>query len=367
MQEKIRIEDLDIGKSLLVEGDNLEALKLIFPKYKGKVDLIYIDPPYNTSQVFTFTNGRQNTISRGRNGKIAYSDNLSLKDYLFFLEERLLLLRDYLSEQGSIYLHIDYKVGHYVKVLMDKIFGVDNFKNDITRIKSNPKNFERKAWGNEKDMILFYAKNYDMNIWNDIRMMLSDEEKKSNFKKKDSKGYYTTVPLHAPGETENGETGMEWRGMLPPSGRHWRVSPKKLDELDSYGMIEWSKNNNPRLKKYVNEHKGKKYQDVWCFKDPQNPSYPTEKNKEMLDLIIRQSSHQGSIILDCFCGSGSTLKEADKLGRRFVGIDNSSFAIEVTEEKLERENYQKIKIESGVKTEECANNYVLLKDKAFAK
>ncbi len=343
-----KIKEIDNKASLLVFGDNLEVMKKLLPIYEGKIDLIYIDPPYNTKQTFTVSEKRSSTISREKMGTVAYSDSYSLDEYLKFLEKRLKLLYRLLSDNGSIYLHIDYKIGHYVKILMDKIFGIQNFKNDITRIKSNPKNFDRKAWSNEKDMILFYSKNSSLNIWNYVKLPLTENEILRRFNKKDDRGYYTTVPLHAPGETNNGGTGKSWKGLLPPAGRHWRVSPEKLDELDEKGLIEWSKTGNPRLKKYAEDHKGKVYQDVWCFKDPQYPIYPTEKNEEMIELIIKQSSNEDSIVMDCFCGSGITLKCANSLGRKFVGIDCSKLAIEVTQSSLGEIDYQYLNMDKTI-------------------
>lgn len=318
------------SKSLVIKGDNLIGLSMLLSKYKGKIDLVYIDPPFNTSQIFTIDGERANTISRSTNGDVAYSDKMSLDEYLEFLRERLIIINELLSKEGSIYLHIDYKVGHYVKLLMDEIFGEKNFKNDITRIKSNPKNFHRKAYGNEKDLILFYSKDNQKNIWNEITQPLTDEELNKSFPKTDSNGRrYTTIPLHAPGETKGGATGMPWRNIPVPKGRHWRTDPKEFDILDKNGDIEWSSKGNPRIKKYADEHKGKKIQDIWTFKDPQYPVYPTEKNLEMIDLIVKQSSNKGSIVLDCFAGSGSTLLSAHNNGRKFIGIDNSNSSIKV--------------------------------------
>ena len=114
------------------------------------------------------------------------------------------------------------------------------------------------------------------------------------------------------------------------------------------GLIEWSKTGNPRLKKYAEEHKGKVYQDVWCFKDPQYPIYPTEKNEEMIELIIKQSSNPESIVLDCFCGSGITLKAANSLGRKFIGIDCSKLAIEVSQASLQRIDYQYLSMNKSI-------------------
>ena len=139
--------------NLLIQGDNVEGLNhLLFEKnLKGKIDLVYIDPPFATNGNFTITDGRATTISNSRNGVVAYSDKLTGQDFIEFLRKRLVLIKELLSNKGSIYLHIDYKIGHYVKVMMDEVFGIKNFRNDITRIKCNPKNFKRTGYGNVKD------------------------------------------------------------------------------------------------------------------------------------------------------------------------------------------------------------------------
>lgn len=314
--------------SFLLHGDNFDGLSYLLQNgYEEKIDLIYIDPPFNTDQVFVVDDERQNTVSRPRNGSVAYQDKFTLEAYLEFIRERVVLLHRLLSEQGSLYFHIDMKMGHYCKIILDEVFGSKNFKNDITRIKSNPKNFSRKAYGNEKDVLLFYAKNAKKNIWNNVKLSLTEDELKKLYKKKDANGYYTTIPLHAPGETKDGPTGQMWRGIFPPKGRHWRTDPREFDKLDAQGLIEWSSKGNPRIKKYAKDHNGKVIQDIWSFKDPQDPSYPTQKNAELLKQIIMQSSLDDSIVLDCFAGGGTTLVAAQKLGRRWIGMDNSQEAI----------------------------------------
>lgn len=231
------------------------------------------------------------------------------------------------------------QMGHYFKVMLDEIFGKECFKNDITRIKSNPKNFDRKAYGNQKDMILFYSKNPNKNIWNEIKESLDESEIESKFPKTESDGRrYTTIPLHAPGESK-GMTGQAWRGMMPPEGRHWRTSPEEFEKMDAAGLIEWSSTGNPRIKKYADEHKGKKIQDIWSFKDPQYPLYPTQKNQDMIELIIKQSSNEGGYVMDCFAGSGSTLIAAIETGRKFIGMDMSSVSIEIIKERLKGYDY----------------------------
>jgi len=217
---------------------------------------------------------------------------------------------------------------------MDEVFGIENFRNDITRIKCNPKNFERKGYGNIKDLILFYSKSDNM-IWNEPKITYTEEDKLKLFPKKDKDGrHYTTIPLHAPGETKNGKTSQAFKGILPPRGRHWRSNIEVLEQLDREGLIEWSDNGNPRKIIYFDEQEGKRVQDIWEFKDPQYPVYPTEKNLDLLDLIVKTSSNEDSYVLDCFCGSGTTLKAAQINQRNWIGIDQSEEAIKAIKNKL---------------------------------
>lgn len=323
-------------RNLLIQGDNLAGLRLLINErcLCGKIDLIYIDPPFATGANFTVADDRASTISRVNDGEIAYSDVLKGQDYLIFLRERLILLRDLLSAQGSIYLHVDYKIGHYVKVLMDEIFGIKNFRNDITRVKCNPKNFSRVGYGNIKDMILFYTKTSNP-IWHEPKIPFTQEDVERLYPKTDASGRaYTTVPIHAPGETKNGLTSLPFKGLLPPKGRHWRVDVPTLEEWDKRGLIEWSSSGNPRKKIFADEQQGKKVQDIWEFKDPQYPVYPTEKNLELLKLIVGASSDEDSVVLDCFCGSGTTLEAARSLGRSWIGIDRSPKAVETIKSRL---------------------------------
>jgi len=330
--------------NMLVLGDNGNVLKSMAANKHicGQVKLIYIDPPFATNQIFRGGKSRIATISRGSKDEIAYYDKLIGTKYLEFLRIRFILMRELLSNQGSIYVHIDLKMGHYLKVLMDEVFGRDMFINDITRIKCSPKNFSRKGYGNIKDMILFYSKTKKY-IWNEPREKMSEEAIKRLFSKIDKNGRrYTTTPLHAPGETINGDTGKEWKGLNPPPGRHWRYSPDELTRLDKEGLIEWSSSGNPRKIIYADEieKNGKKIQDIWEFKDPVYPQYPTEKNLDMLKKIISASSNEGDIVMDSFCGSGATLLAAETMGRHWIGVDNSKLAISVSEKRLKK--YEKV-------------------------
>lgn len=319
----------------LILGDNLEVmLYILHNNLQKNIDLIYIDPPFATNNIFTLDKNRANSISRKKKAEIAYVDTRNGEEYLEFLRQRLIVARELMSDYGSIYLHIDYKIGHYVKLIMDEVFGANNFRNDITRIKCNPKNFSRKAYGNIKDLILFYTKTKEY-IWNNPTSDYTEEQKIKLFPKIDECGRrYTTIPLHAPGETENGETSKPFCGILPPKGRHWRSSPAELEKLNECGLIEWSASGNPRRKIYIDERKGCKTQDIWEYKDPQYPQYPTEKNSKMLDFIVNASSNAESVVMDFFCGSGTALLSAGRFCRRWVGIDSSEVAINVARDKL---------------------------------
>jgi len=322
-----------MDKNLLIKADNIEGLTFLLEScgLEGKVDLIYTDPPFATNCNFTITDGRASTISNSSKGDIAYTDNILGADFVEYIRQRLVLMKRLLSDRGSIYLHTDYKIGHYVKVMMDGVFGIENFRNDISRIKCNPKNFKRIGYGNIKDMILFYTKS-DNPIWNEPREPYTQKDLEKLFPKKDSKGRrYTTVPIHAPGETMNPKP---FKGMMPPAGRHWRTDVETLEEWDRRGLIEWSDNGNPRKIVYADEKEGKRVQDIWEYKDPQYPIYPTEKNIDFIKMIIKTSSNIGSIVLDPFCGSGTTLEAAQSMERQWIGIDKSDLAIKTIKERM---------------------------------
>jgi len=311
-----------LGKRLYF-GDNLRGLRTLLsdPDVKGKVTLVYIDPPFATQGTFL-----------SRKQKKAYDDHLSGAGYVEYLRERLILLRELLSDKGSIYLHLDENMVFEMKLVMDEVFGCSNYRNIIVRKKCNPKNYTRKAYGNTADFILFYTRT-EKYVWNRPVEPLSEESTKEyHYTEPETGRRYMKVPIHAPG-TRNGSTGGLWRGMLPPPGKHWQYTPKTLDEMDARGEIFWSKNGNPRRKIYLDEHSGVGIQDIWLdFRDAHNQNikitgYPTEKNPDLLRRIIGASSNPGDMLLDCFAGSGTTLAVADEMQRNWIGMDNSSEAL----------------------------------------
>jgi adenine-specific DNA-methyltransferase len=305
-------------------GDNLPILRSFLDnaQYRGKVALIYIDPPYSTNSVF-----------QSRNLENVYTDLLVGSHYVEFIRERLVVLRELLSEEGSIYIHLDDNMAFEMKLIMDEIFGKKNFRNFITRKKCSTKNTTKKRYGDSSDYILFYSKT-DNYKWNRPYDPWSQERLVKEYPYIDEKTgrRYKRVPIHAPG-VRNGETGKEWRGMLPPKGKHWQFTPNKLEELDVKGEIYWSGNGNPRRKVFFDESKGIPQQDIWLnYRDSINQNikltgYPTEKNLQLLENIICASSEEGDIVLDAFCGSGTTMQAAYNNNRRWIGIDNQDKAI----------------------------------------
>jgi adenine-specific DNA-methyltransferase len=319
--------DREPAPNRLYCGDNLPILAALMrdPAISGKVRLVYIDPPYATRSVF-----------QSRSQADAYADLLEGAHYLEFLRERLILLRELLADDGSIYLHLDDNMAFLAKAVMDEVFGCDNFRNWITRKKCNPKNYTRRAYGNVADFILFYAKSADY-VWHRPMEPWTGQRaaKEYQYVEPSTGRRYKKVPVHAPG-VRNGETGRPWRGVNPPPGKHWQYAPRVLDEMDARGEIYWSPTGNPRRKIYLDESEGVPVQDIWLdLRDAHNQNievsgYPTEKNPGLLTRIIEASSNEGDLVLDCFCGSGTTLNVASHLGRHWIGVDNSQEAISTT-------------------------------------
>ncbi len=314
----------DGGIKRLYHADNINVLNALVADtdVSGKVTLIYIDPPYNTGGAF-----------ETRDFKHAYDDRYTIQSYLTFMRKRLELMHQLLSREGSIYVHLDSNMVFHVKVMMDEIFGIKNFKGMITRKKCKSKNFTRKTYGNISDYILFYSKTDDT-VWNRPYEKWSDEKilKEYPFIEEETGRRYKKVPIHAPG-IRNGATGGSWRGMMPPEGKHWQFTPDKLDEMDARGEIYWSSNGNPRRKVFLDKSNGVPVQDIWLdYLDVNNQNtlitgYPTEKNLDMLKRIVETSSRPGDLVLDCFAGSGTTLIAAEELGRQWIGVDIGEEAI----------------------------------------
>ena len=307
-----------------VLDDNLPFLSELL-RTGQRATLIYIDPPYNTG--FRF---------RSRTLEHSYEDSMGSAEYLEFLRRRLVLMRECLTDDGSIYVHIGHQMIGHVKVLVDEVFGARNFLNLITRRKCSSKNFTRNRYANVNDFILYYSKGRHPK-WSRPSAPPDKDWVTREYPKIDQATgrRYKLVPVHAPG-VRNGETGRTWRGMDPPPGKHWQYRPRKLDEMDKAGLIHWSRNANPRRKVFWSSESKRTLTDYWDWcRDAHHQStritgYPTEKNLEMMKVIVSASSSEGDLVVDAFCGSGTTLHAAATLGRRYIGCDASFAAARAT-------------------------------------
>jgi DNA modification methylase len=336
-------------RNRLIWGDKKYILPSLLPEFAGKVNLIYIDPPFDSGADFSYTA----TIPDYDNGdeaeaatftkepsileQKAYRDTWGsgLDSYLSWFHDALTFLREFLSESGGIYVHLDWHVGHYAKVVLDEVLGQENFLNEIIRVKCNPKNYTSSSFGNIHDVIYSYSK-AEQHVWNKILAPVAPKDLEGSFPliEKGTTRRYTTVPLHAPG-VRNGETGKQWKGLPPPKGRHWAFVQKQLDKFEHEKRIEWSETGNPRLKMYADENRGFPVQDIWVeFKDTRQDVYATQKPEALLDRIIKASSNEGDLVLDCFVGSGTTAAVAEKLNRRWIACDLGRFAIHTTRKRL---------------------------------
>lgn len=319
----------ELPENAFILDDNFFALNELI-REGVKVGLYYLDPPYGTG--FDF---------QSRDLEHAYKDDMGPAAYVEFMRRRLILMRETMADDGSIYIHIGHQMLGHLKIVMDEVFGPDNFRNLITRRKCSSKNFTSKQYANINDYILFYSKTKSYK-WNKPGVEPEQSWIEREYPKFDHLGRrYKLVPVHAPG-VRNGETGQPWRGMMPPPGKHWQYAPAKLDELDRQGDIHWSRNGNPRRKVYWSSDKKTALTDYWDqFRDAHHQSimitgYPTEKNLAMIKMIVGASSDEGDLVVDPFCGSGTTLHAARDLGRRYLGVDASFSAAKATLRRMRR-------------------------------
>ena len=322
----------------IYHGENIDVMNYLISEQNldGEVTLAYIDPPYAADHAFESRGG-------GRNDP-TYKDSFGDSEYIEFLRERLVLIHELLSDDGSLYVHIGEEMMAYVKILLDDIFGRENYENTISRRKCHSKNSTKKRYGNVQDFILFYAKDTNKKTWERPSRPPNKEEKERamkeyRYEEEGTGRKYMKVPIHAPGE-RNGETGKKWRGMEPPEGKHWTYPPEKLEEMAEEGLIVFSDNGNPRRKVYYDQRDGVPVTDMWLDKrDYYNQQqsitgYPTEKNVELLERIIEASSNEDDLVMDAFMGSGTTLAAADKLNRNWIGIDKGDEALTATRQRL---------------------------------
>lgn len=341
--------------NMLVFGDNLQVLgSLLKMKEEGGlrnadgtpgVRLIYIDPPFATRKEFL-----------GSQDQKAYQDRVAGAEFLEFLRKRLVLMRQLLSDDGTLVIHMDMRKGHYCKCLMDELFGEQNFRNELVWKRTGARS-DSKTFNHIHDALYLYTRGPRW-VWNVQHTPYSKDYIEKFFREtdEDRRRYRRTI-LTAPG-VRRGSSGKPWRGVDPTSiGRHWAIPgyvrnllsdphmpdvQAALDELDGIGRILWPKKANgvPSFKQYLDEMEGVEIQSVWTDIRPvaanarEATGYPTQKPEALLGRIVASSSNPGDLVLDVFAGSGTTCAVAEKLGRRWIGVDCGKLAIYTMQKRL---------------------------------
>ena len=366
----------------LYYGDCLEVMQAWD---KDCIDLIYLDPPFNSDADYNILYSSDSAgiaqmrafadtwswdeaasdrweMYENATGRPAHKVVVGLHNYLgecgmlayiTYMAERIEGMHRILKPTGSIYLHCDPTASHYLKAVMDAVMGGENFKSEIVWKRTSAHN-RANRWGPIHDTILFYTKS-DTYTWNPVYQAYDDDYLKKNYRHKDDRGLFRKSDLTGPG-TRAGSSGQPWGGYDPNiSKRHWELPPdkslpewfirpagystmsvqKRLDELDKKGLIYWPEKEGgiPNYKRYLKAMKGVQVQDIIYDIPPvsgnEDTGYPTQKPVALMDRILKSSSNEGDVVLDPFCGCGTTVESASGLNRRFVGIDISSFAIDV--------------------------------------
>jgi len=324
----------DGWRNLLVWGDNLLALRELLADQQGpnrygtknKIKLIYIDPPFATKQDFM------------KDKEKAYRDKVIGAQFIEFVRRRLILLRELLAEDGSIFVHLDWKKGHYIKSVMDEIFGESCFTGEIVW-KRTTSHAQKLSYGVVHDTIFHYRKSQENFIWNPQFEGHSQSYIDRYYNSIDEDGRrYTLDNLTAEGQ---GPPRIFFgREMSPPSGTHWRYSQDKIDKLSEEGLIVMTSNDRPRFKRYLDTLKGRVIGSLWETIPPVNSQamedthYPTQKPEQLLERIIRSCSNKDDIILDAFAGSGTTVAVAEMLDRRWITIDCGKLSIYTIQKRM---------------------------------
>lgn len=333
-------------KNLIVQGDNLQFLKtcyrnvdpLIKDKVKGKVKLICIDPPFATKSDFG-----------GKDGERSYADKVDTAEFIEALRERLIFQRELLAEDGSIYVHLDNKMSHYVKILMDEIFGKDNFINEICWRRANSKTPTRK-FAVIHDTISYYAKSQNF-IFNSQYHEHRAEYIETKYVYEENGRKYRLQGMYGKGQGPAMKFGD--KVISPPPGSHWRWNQENIDKAMKAGIIVFGKDGEgkPQFKDFLDTKKGIPLQTIWNDIPDVNSQakeridYPTQKPEALLERIICASSNPGDLVMDIFGGSGTTAAVAEKLGRCWITCDFGKHAIYTMQKRLLRIGESKTLIE----------------------
>jgi adenine-specific DNA-methyltransferase len=335
----------------LIWGDN----KLILSSLKsgalrrqiedaGGLKLIYIDPPFDVGADFSMDieiGGETFHKEPNLLEQIAYRDTWGrgADSFIAMIYERLILMRDLMHPEGSIYVHCDWRLVGALRTVMEEVF--QNFENIISWKRSALAAGVKTQWRNSQDFILYFSKS-GQHTFNPQFGEYSDSSKK-HYSRMDERGQFRVVPLMASGK-RTGETGTPWRGVDPnkrgKAGMHWLKGHAALDKLDSDGLVAWNSEGMPELKYYSDQAKGVYISDYWDDIDVINSmadeyeGYNTQKPEALLERILKASSNEGDLVADFFCGSGTTAAVAEKLGRKWIATDLGKFGVHTTRKRL---------------------------------
>ncbi|CAN2044537.1 adenine-specific DNA-methyltransferase [Candidatus Magnetomoraceae bacterium gMMP-1] len=353
-QRKVQLDlfDQQTGRQIkgwnnkLIWGDN----KLILSSLKngplreeieaqGGIKLIYIDPPFDVGADFSMDiEVGCETLTKKPNilEEIAYRDTWGkgADSFISMIYERLVLMRDLLAEDGSIYVHCDWRVNGYIRLVLDEVFGKDNFRSEICW-KRTSAHSDAKFFPYIHDTIIFFVKS-EKSFFSTQSEPLDNKYIKAKYRFKDSSGrLYRKDNLTAKG-LSGGGYDYEWNDIQ----RTWRCPIEKMIAHEKNKRISYTKNGVAEYIRYLDESKGKVVGDIWIDISPVNSqakeriNYPTQKPKALLERIIKASSNEGDIVSDFFCGSGTTAAVAEKLGRKWICTDLGKFAIHTTRKRM---------------------------------
>lgn len=324
-------------------GDNLQVMSHLLKNYRGQVDLIYIDPPFDSKADYKKKiklKGKSVESDSSAFEEKQYGDIWTNDEYLQFMYERLVLCKELLSDNGCIYLHCDWHKSHYLRAILDEIFGIDNFRNEIIWQKTLSRKAQSSQFGNMHDTILFYSKSSDstFNIIYEQRDKETTEKRFPYVDEVTGKRYVLDNFTQA-GQGQPRYFGEKFGVLAPPAGKHWIWSQERIDEGLKNGLIRFTSGNMPRLVRYETE--GLFAGDIWTSTEmmlhsqsSEDIGYPTQKPENLIERIIKASSNPGDLVFDCFMGSGTTQAVAMKLGRRFIGADINLGSIQTTTKRL---------------------------------
>ncbi|MCC6457299.1 MAG: site-specific DNA-methyltransferase [Caldilineaceae bacterium] len=328
---------------LLFYGDNKEVLAhLLANGFRGRVKLVYIDPPFDSGASYV-----RKVRLRGVTGisqldgdsyspieQIQYRDIWGKDTYLQFIYERLILLKELLSEDGSLWLHCDYHKSHYLKCICDEVFGETNFLSEVVWNRAAPRGNVRRGFSVAHDTILAYSQSESLE-WHPPSLEYSDDYIARFTKTTQDGRQYTTDNLNSP-NPDRPNLDYVWNGVR----RVWRVTKDKMREYERQGRLEYTSNGVARYIRYLDELEGRPLTTLWDDIFPVNSQaneredYPTQKPESLLDRIIQTCTSKGDIVLDCFIGSGTTASVAQKLGRRWIGCDINKGSVQTTVKRL---------------------------------